>query len=217
MSRIKVKGKLTTAGISKIERFKQAVLLSSEKSLSSYMKRVIKPSIISKAPSASEERAILSSDVDGIGVGSDGRFLKTGGQRYVRTALSLEPVRIKKFGGVKVKQIWARYGNQKKLSRLIGFSWRVDQQLRSTANSTNAVSSLFWSNLINKWEEGAMYTVRSRGGNSYPLNPAPSVFKWTMTKRIPPFRMVQRGYFSKRNNMKAFVIKSIKNAARRVK
>jgi len=176
-------------------------------SLKKGMEQEVKKAVVDFAPTLREERNILSKGSDGVGTWLGGRFFKTAPQKYLKTVIKHEPVKMEKTKTI----VSAKFGNPIRINPKIGFSWQVivngKQQIRSTiVGGYKPV----WNNLLNLWENGGSYRVFSRKREKYDLSPAPGIKVPVMQKTIPKFGMFKKGYLAKKQLLRSKIIKDIK-------
>ena len=215
---------LSPEGRAKLNNIKREVAAATRKTMLRYMRQVIKPAIISRAPSAQEEAIELSRGDSGRGTWKDRRFYKGVGQRYVRDALALEPITTSSQtlgAGFAMKGIiWVNYGRSLVINSQIGFSWDVDLSKRGGKSQTVRRSTLdaaahwgTWLHLIKMWEDGGTFTAKPRG--NYKLGVDAGAKMTELKKTIPAKHMFKKGYTSNRAGMKMAVTNAIRSASRR--
>lgn len=201
---------LTDKGLKKLKDVRASVLNESKRALLEQMRSVVKPSIVSYAPSHNEEENVLVKGDDGIGAGRGERFFKGVGQRYVRDALSIEQITLV----LEDNAVWANYGRRNVINSLIGFSWKTSKgDTRSTSQGFAGQET--WGNLINLWENGGGYDVTSRNPEKYPLRPEDGVTRDRMSKTIPARHMFLNGYGGKKEIVKSNIMLAVKIAAQK--
>ena len=229
---------LTPAGKARMDKVVTNIQLAATKELSRSIRQLVKPQIVANAPTPLEEAAVLSTDVGGVGTStpsSDGtvRFAKRSGQRYVRDALSMEPVTVKPAK----TSVFVNYGRIRLINRMIGYSWQASDRPPQVGGkgakrvgkkrprgkkviwrSTNQMGAYrnTWGNLLEFWEIGHSYTVRRRAGVGM-LHPENGVYVAAMNKIIPKKAMVAKGYFGNRKSLQQSIAQKILQAVRRVK
>ena len=209
---IKFKG-LSQQGANKLAKILSLTEKIGQQSLRLGMEQIVKKNIVALAPTPNEEQTELSQGIAPgkglIGTFSQGRFLKSGQQRWVQIALAEEPINIVKRGGV----IFADYGDTFRINAKIGFSWvvvaRGNQQVRSTLDKHQPA----WGSLIQMWEKGGTFIVTSRG--KYDLQPEPKVYTPLMTKTVKGRKMFERGYAASRTALRNQVARDIKRGVSR--
>jgi len=146
-----------------------------------FVESTMKPQIISRCPSESEEAMMLSMDTSGVGTPEGDRFLRDGSSAQgmsLRQALALEMV----YRG----NDYIGFGENQKLIENTIFSWynKTYDEIRSTQPfNFEYVDALEW---------GGTWRVMPRQGTKA-LSPEDGVFRAHMTKQIYPHLMFTNG------------------------
>lgn len=214
---------LTNAGRAKLEAAVGLARRAAQSSLRQSTDKILRPKVVRRAPSPSEEADTISrgSPPGGgkIGTPAGGRFLKHGvGFKYVREAIADEKAVIDIQGNT----IWAKFGNVRRLNAQIGFGWKKKIGKNSYTRRTTRTGDSRWNKLIEMWEYGGSgaFVVKPRDSKDWQGRPAkllPQDKKpvSSMTKFIPPKNMFRNGLRDSRTAMIAFISNSIKSQVKK--